>query len=369
MRTARDRGIRVIADLVVNHTSDQHPWFQAARAGRDSPFRDFYVWARREARGEAGRRRLPRPGELELGVGREGRRSGTCTASTPTSPTSTSPIRRCATRSRRSRASGSQQGLSGLPRRRGAVPARADGHARRARSQDPHELLRDLRAFIGRRNGEAVLLGRGQPAAAPSSASSSATRTATSCTCSSPSPSTRRMYLALAREDAAPLREALRGAPADPRGLPVGELRAQPRRAHARQALAKTSARRCSPPSGPTQELQLYGRGLRRRLPTMLGGDAAARSGWSTRSRSRCRARPCSSTARRSGWPRTSRSRGATACARRCSGRPSRHGGFSTARRRRLPAARRPRAVRVPRASTSRASAATRTRCSTGWSG
>ena len=43
VRTARDRGIRVIADLVVNHTSDQHPWFQAARADRESPFRDFYV--------------------------------------------------------------------------------------------------------------------------------------------------------------------------------------------------------------------------------------------------------------------------------------------------------------------------------------
>src|SRR5690606_27301014 len=44
LRTARDRGIRVIADLVVNHTSDQHPWFQSARRDRSSPFRDFYVW-------------------------------------------------------------------------------------------------------------------------------------------------------------------------------------------------------------------------------------------------------------------------------------------------------------------------------------
>src|SRR3954462_12053433 len=36
MGTARDRGIRVIADLVMNHPSDQHPWFRAARADRDS---------------------------------------------------------------------------------------------------------------------------------------------------------------------------------------------------------------------------------------------------------------------------------------------------------------------------------------------
>jgi maltose alpha-D-glucosyltransferase/alpha-amylase len=42
---AHDRGLRVIADLVLNHTSDAHPWFQAARAGRDAPDHDWYVWS------------------------------------------------------------------------------------------------------------------------------------------------------------------------------------------------------------------------------------------------------------------------------------------------------------------------------------
>ncbi|MDP9104629.1 MAG: maltose alpha-D-glucosyltransferase, partial [Candidatus Eremiobacteraeota bacterium] len=43
---AHARGIRIIAELVVNHTSDQHPWFQRARrAPRGSPERDFYVWS------------------------------------------------------------------------------------------------------------------------------------------------------------------------------------------------------------------------------------------------------------------------------------------------------------------------------------
>jgi maltose alpha-D-glucosyltransferase/alpha-amylase len=42
---AHERGLRVILDLVLNHTSDQHPWFQAARADRNSPYRDFYVWS------------------------------------------------------------------------------------------------------------------------------------------------------------------------------------------------------------------------------------------------------------------------------------------------------------------------------------
>jgi maltose alpha-D-glucosyltransferase/alpha-amylase len=42
---AHQRGIRVIADLVVNHTSSDHPWFQEARSSRDSPKRDWYVWS------------------------------------------------------------------------------------------------------------------------------------------------------------------------------------------------------------------------------------------------------------------------------------------------------------------------------------
>lgn len=41
---ARDRNIGIVMDLVVNHTSDQHAWFQAARSDRASPFRDFYIW-------------------------------------------------------------------------------------------------------------------------------------------------------------------------------------------------------------------------------------------------------------------------------------------------------------------------------------
>jgi maltose alpha-D-glucosyltransferase/alpha-amylase len=45
VEAAHQRGMRIIADLVMNHSSDQHPWFQASRSDRDGPFGDYYVWS------------------------------------------------------------------------------------------------------------------------------------------------------------------------------------------------------------------------------------------------------------------------------------------------------------------------------------
>jgi maltose alpha-D-glucosyltransferase/alpha-amylase len=47
MHQAHKRGIKVIIDLVVNHTSDQHPWFQEARKGKNARFHDWYVWSKK----------------------------------------------------------------------------------------------------------------------------------------------------------------------------------------------------------------------------------------------------------------------------------------------------------------------------------
>ncbi|MGL4335831.1 MAG: glycoside hydrolase family 13 protein [Turicibacter sp.] len=41
---ANDRGIKLVMDLVVNHTSDEHPWFIEAKKSKDNPYRDYYVW-------------------------------------------------------------------------------------------------------------------------------------------------------------------------------------------------------------------------------------------------------------------------------------------------------------------------------------
>ena len=45
LSAAHERGLRVITELVVNHTSDQHPWFKEARSSPESPKRDYYVWS------------------------------------------------------------------------------------------------------------------------------------------------------------------------------------------------------------------------------------------------------------------------------------------------------------------------------------
>lgn len=44
LKTARAKGIKVIFDIAINHTSDQHPWFLEAKKSKDNPFRDYYIW-------------------------------------------------------------------------------------------------------------------------------------------------------------------------------------------------------------------------------------------------------------------------------------------------------------------------------------
>ena len=84
-RTARDYGMRVIIDFVMNHTSDRHPWFRSARRSRTSPYRDFYVW-RDEPPAKQPRSSSPARSRAS-GSMTSAPSSTTCTASTGTSPT------------------------------------------------------------------------------------------------------------------------------------------------------------------------------------------------------------------------------------------------------------------------------------------
>ena len=44
LATAHQTGLKILMDLVVNHTSDQHKWFQESRQSKDNPYADYYIW-------------------------------------------------------------------------------------------------------------------------------------------------------------------------------------------------------------------------------------------------------------------------------------------------------------------------------------
>ena len=50
---AHKRGIRIVMDLVVNHTSDEHKWFMESRKSKDNPYRDYYIWREGKEDGNA----------------------------------------------------------------------------------------------------------------------------------------------------------------------------------------------------------------------------------------------------------------------------------------------------------------------------
>ena len=90
LEAAHGHGLRVISDFVMNHTSDQHPWFQAARRQPDSPFRDYYVWSDTDAASTATRASSSSTRRRRTGRGIPSPRPTTGTASSTTSPISTS---------------------------------------------------------------------------------------------------------------------------------------------------------------------------------------------------------------------------------------------------------------------------------------
>lgn len=273
VRTARDRGIRVIADLVVNHTSEHHPWFEDARSGRDAAHRDWYVW--RDEPPEDGPSGVVFP-DAEKSLWEYDRTSGQYYLHRFYKQQPDLNITNPAVRDEIGRIMGfwTQLGLSGF--RVDAVPflLETDGQDDAGRLPDPHEYLADLRAFLGRRCGDAVLLGEvnlpydetalffGEP-------SSGRGDELTMCF---DFIGMQRMYLSMARGDASPLADALRTRPAAPRDahwatfvrnhdeLTLDQL-GDDERAEVFEAF------------GPEKDMQLYDRGLRRRLPPMVGGD------------------------------------------------------------------------------------------------
>jgi trehalose synthase len=269
IRTARDRGMRVIVDLVVNHTSVDHPWFQSARSDPSSPYRDWYVWVDEP------------PDDPELTETFPGDQGGVWTYDEKAGQyylhrfyahQADLNIANPAVRKEIARIIGLwlQLGVSGF--RVDAVPflLELDGLPDPPEI-DPHRYLKDLRSFLQRRAGEAVLLGEvnlepDQQRTFFGDEDGDELHMVFNFSVM------QAVYLALAREDATPVERALADLPA----VPFDSQWANFLRNHDELTLDKLSdeeRQEVFEAFGPDPDMQLYGRGLRRRLPSMLDGD------------------------------------------------------------------------------------------------
>ena len=269
VRTARDRGMRVIADLVVNHTSLHHPWFVESRSSRDSPKRDWYVW--QDAPPSDGPQGVVFP-DVESSLWQHDEATDQYYLHRFYTEQPDLNVANPAVRDEIARIMGfwTQLGLSGF--RVDAVPflLETEGQDDAKDLPDPHDYLADLSAFLRRRNGEAVLLGEVNlpyPDTIPFYGDGRP-----ELTMCFDFVGMQQMYLSLARGDAEPLAQTLRTRP-----LPPGDGHwATFVRNHDELTLDKlTDSQRQEvfAAFGPEEEHQVYGRGLRRRLPPMLGGD------------------------------------------------------------------------------------------------
>ena len=270
MRTARDRGLRVIADFVVNHTSDRHPWFEAARADRSSPYRDFYVWA--DEPPADGPTDLVFPGPEES-MWRYDERAGQYYLHRfyhhqPDLNAANPDVRR-----EIAKAMGFwlELGLSGF--RIDAVPYFVEllDAGGKTTGGDPHEYLRDIHAFVSRRDGGAVLVG--EVNLEPDELRDFfGDEEGEKLDMLFDFVGNQALYLALVRGEAEPLARALAALP----GLPEENQWARFVRNHDELTLDKLSDKEREEvfaAFAPEEDMRIFDRGIRRRLPSMLGGD------------------------------------------------------------------------------------------------
>ena len=271
IRLAQDRGMRIIADLVVNHTSDEHPWFQSARSSRESPYRDWYVW--RDQPPEDGPQGVTFP-DQETSLWEYDEQAGQYFLHRFYKHQPDLNVANPAVREELTRVIGFwlQLGLSGF--RVDAVPFLLETEGSVAGElADPHDYLRDLRAFLSRRQGQAVLLGEVN-LPYDDVLTFFGDEDADELTMCFDFILMQRLYLALARSEPAPLVSALRERPDPPEEAQWGTFV----RNHDELTLDKLSEeerQEVFDAFGPEKRMQLYGRGLRRRLPTMLGHEPA----------------------------------------------------------------------------------------------
>jgi maltose alpha-D-glucosyltransferase/alpha-amylase len=267
IQTARERGIRVIADLVVNHTSIEHPWFQMARKGHPI-FRDFYVWS--DEKPEGAEDGVVFPGK-QRGIWSYDRAARSWYMHRFYEFQPDLNINNPLVRNEIHKVIGFwlEIGMSGF--RIDAVPFLIEqidpGHPA---VKDPHEYLRDLRDFASRRRGDSMLLAE---------ANEPLDRIATFFGDRGNQMNmlfnfvvNQALYLAFVRHDATPVVDALATLPE----IPHESQWAHFIKNHDEATLDRLSdeeREEVFAAFAPKESMRLYGRGIRRRFPTMVEGD------------------------------------------------------------------------------------------------
>ena len=264
---AKLHGIRVIIDLVVNHTSDQHPWFQAARKDPDGAFRNFYVWSKKK------------PADAHKGMVFPGVQESTWTYDKearayyfhrffkhqPDLNTANPAVRE---EILKVMGYWLELGVHGF--RVDAVPFLVELKGVKNHDvENPHGLLTELREFLSWRRGDAILL-----------AEANVTMDEVKKYFGDNDRmqmvfnfmANQHLFVALATGDASGLVKALRASPKLPHTAQWGNFL----RNHDELDLGRLPAaerKKVFAAFGPDPDMQLYDRGLRRRLACMLEGD------------------------------------------------------------------------------------------------
>jgi maltose alpha-D-glucosyltransferase/alpha-amylase len=267
VRTAQDRGIRVVADLVVNHTSIEHPWFQSARSSRDSPYRSWYVWADEPP---ADPQQIIFPDKEDSNWTFD-EQAGQYYLHRFYSSEPDLNVANADVRDEIQRIMGFwlQLGVSGF--RVDAAPYLIGGTGiENEMPQDPHEILERMRGFLNRRRGEAVMFGEvnldpGEREKFFGDAGDEMTGLFDFIVSGA-------IFVALAREEAAPLGDHLRDTPPPPRtGQWLNFIRNHDELNLSR--LREDEKQTVMDAFAPDESMRIYGRGIRRRLPPMVDGD------------------------------------------------------------------------------------------------
>jgi maltose alpha-D-glucosyltransferase / alpha-amylase len=267
MNHAHQLGLRVIVDLVASHTSRQHPWFQDARSGPESPYHDWYVWSDERPEDHAEGVVFP---PVQKTTWTRDRKAGKYYFHRfyefqPDLDTWNPRVRR---EILRIMGFWLQLGVSGF--RMDAVPFLIERKGAGVEDEKDFELLHDMRDFLQWRVRDAILLAEANvlPEESVDYFGESGERLQMMLNF----PVNQRLFYALATADLGPLRQALE----DTRDPPRHAQWVHFLRSHDELDLGRLSdeqREKVFAAFAPEESMQLYHRGIRRRLAPMLGND------------------------------------------------------------------------------------------------